>query len=85
MHCFSHSSCCWNIDLNPKNEVFIVATDLGLSVWSMTDSKLSKELKLGPNVYDARFNEEGDKIVACTHAGKVYLINLKYLPIETFL
>ena len=79
---FALSHHCHRFDLNKENRLLAVATgkpfslDGSVIIWCLDNFTMVGEEKIG-SILDVRFNEDGNKVIALTEDGAVYVISLQ--------
>ena len=72
-----HPSECQNVDLSPNKAVLAVACNSAVVLWDMKRLVKIKEMELGPDIMDLRFNPSGDRLIVGLKEGEVFKIEMK--------
>ena len=72
-----HENSCFNFDISPSGKVLAVGGNYFVTLWRLDTFTKIKQFDFTDYVFDVRFNEKGDRILAATWNGAVHLIGFE--------
>ena len=72
-----HDNSCFNFDISPSGKILAVGGNYFVAIWRLDTFVKIKQFDFTDFVFDVRFNESGDKLLAGTWNGAVHLIGFE--------
>ena len=72
-----HDNSCFNFDVSPSGKILAVGGNYFVTLWRLDTFEKIKQFDFTDYVFDVKFNQIGDRILAGTWNGAVHLIGFE--------